>query len=82
MADAAYWQGDANLNWAGDDNSNPNASASSSLSSAYRGGDYYTVSGRSNTGVGLGKIVIYGLVGLGFIGCLRKSGVNNGLGIF
>lgn len=46
------------------DSSNPSASSSSSVSSAYRGGDYYTVSGRSNVGVGLGKIIIYGVVGL------------------
>lgn len=39
-----------------------------------KGGDYYTVSGRSNTGVGLGKIVIYGLVGLGFYWLFKKIG--------
>ena len=75
MAEAAYWTGDANLNWAGDDNSNPSASSSSNLSSSpYRGGDYYTVSGRSNTGIGLGKLVIYGLVGMGFYWLYKRIG--------
>jgi hypothetical protein len=75
MAEAAYWTGDANLNWAGDDNSQPHASSSSSLSSSpYRGGDYYTISGRSNAGIGLGKIIIYGLVGMGFYWLFKKIG--------
>ena len=56
------------------DASNPNASSSSSVSSAYRGGDYYTVSGRSNVGVGLGKILIYSALGLAAYWLYKKIG--------
>ena len=41
---------------------NSSASSSSSLTSQYRGGDYYTISGRSNTGIGLGKIIVFGVL--------------------
>jgi len=65
MASASYFR-DLNQSWdmSNKDMSNPNATSSAALTSEYRVGDYYTVSGRSNTGVGLGKIIIYGLVGL------------------
>lgn len=63
---AAYWTGDANLSFAGDDNSNPSASSAADQNNPYRTGDYYNVSGRSNTGLGLGKILIY--TGLGLAG--------------
>lgn len=64
LAEGSYFR-DLNASFGNkQDMSNPSASSSSSVSSAYRGGDYYTVSGRSNVGVGLGKIIIYGVVGL------------------
>lgn len=64
LAEGSYFR-DINASFGNkQDMSNPNATSSSYVSSAYRGGDYYTVSGRSNTGVGLGKIILYGVVGL------------------
>ena len=48
---------DVSLNWAGDDYSNP--SAATSQANPYRTGDYYTVSGRADVGLGLGKVLIY-----------------------
>ncbi len=65
LAEGSYFR-DLNASWdmSNRDMSNPNASSSASMSSPYRTGDYYTVSGRSNTGVGLGKIITYGLLGL------------------
>ena len=64
-ASASYVR-DLNLDFVGDDNSRPSASSSASQDSRYRTGDYYTISGHSNIGLGIGKIVVYGLIGMGF----------------
>ena len=52
------------LSFAGDDNSTP--SASSSGYTSYKTGDFYNVSGRSNIGLGLGKVLLYS--GIAFFG--------------
>jgi hypothetical protein len=54
---------DVNFSMAGDDYSNPSASSYASQANPYRTGDYYTVSGRSNTGLSLGKIIVYSCLG-------------------
>ena len=54
-ASASYLR-DINFSMAGDDYSNPSSSSYASQANPYRTGDYYTVSGRSNTGLSLGKI--------------------------
>ena len=48
---------DLTLDFNGDDYSNP--SASSYASTAYKTGGLYNTSGRQNTGLGLGKIILY-----------------------
>lgn len=63
-ADTVNFKLTDSLSFDGDDNSNPSSSSYASQSNAYRAGDYYTVSGRSNTGLGLGKVVAYSLLGL------------------
>lgn len=63
LAEGSYFR-DLSLDLGNKDMSNPSASASQSA--PYRTGDYFTISGRSNSGVGLGKIVVYG--GLAMIG--------------
>lgn len=55
---------DLNVNWAGDDYSNPSASVSSYT--PYKTGGIYNTSGRSTEGLGLGKILLYS--GLAFTG--------------
>lgn len=69
---SASYVRDVNLDFVGDDYSNPSASSSASQSAAYRTGDYYTVSGRSNTGLGLGKIIVYGVLGLATYWAINK----------
>lgn len=54
------------------DMSNPTATSSASLSSPYRTGDYYTISGKSNTGVGLGKLIVYGCLGMAAYWLFKK----------
>lgn len=63
LAEGSYFR-DMNLDLGNKDMSNPSASASQSA--PYRTGDYFTISGRSNSGVGLGKIIVYG--GLAMVG--------------
>lgn len=63
LAEGSYFR-DMNLDLGNKDMSNPNSSASQN--SPYRTGDYFTISGRSNSGVGLGKIIVYG--GLAMVG--------------
>lgn len=57
---SASYVRDVNLDFVGDDYSNPSASSSAYQSNPYRAGDYYTVSGGSAGGLGAGKILIYG----------------------
>ncbi len=65
LAEGSYLRDiNASFDLSNRDMSNPSASASASLNAPYRTGDYYTVSGRSNTGIGLGKMITYGLLGL------------------
>ena len=65
LAEGSYFRDlNASLDFSSKDMSNPSASASQSA--PYRTGDYFTISGRSNSGVGLGKIIVYG--GLAMIG--------------
>lgn len=75
LAEGSYFRDlNASLDMSNKDMSNPNASSNSSLSAPYRGGDYYTVSGRSNTGIGLGKIITYGLLSLAGYWLFKKIG--------
>ena len=71
MANSAGYVRDVNLDFVGDDYSNPSASSSAYSSTPYRGGDYYTVSGGS-AGFGLGKIVVFSLIGLAGYWLLKK----------
>ena len=65
LAEGSYFRDlNASLDMSNKDMSNPTATSGASMSSPYRSGAWYTVSGRSNTGVGLGKIITYGLLGL------------------
>ena len=57
---SASYVRDVNLDFVGDDYSNPSASSSAYQANPYRSGDYYTVSGKSATGLSTGKILIYG----------------------
>lgn len=64
---------DVNLSYgAGDDYSNPYASASGSQTNKYKEGGVYNVSGRQNTGLGLGKVIVYTCLGLGAYWLYRK----------
>ena len=65
LAEGSYFR-DMNLDLGNKDMSNPQASSSAGMNNPYRTGDYYTVSGRSNAGIGLGKIIMYG--GLAMLG--------------
>lgn len=57
LAEGSYFR-DVNASL-GNKSDQSSASASSSLTTGYRDGDYYTVSGRTNSSLSVGRIVIF-----------------------